>query len=222
MKKTKLKPPGAPHFGFFIIFATLITMGAFLLENALQLNFQTYWDLARFFLPFLLLLGLGIFLWEKQREINNKLFILSITDPLTGALNHIALFDRMRQLMESDEKFAIVFMDIDNFKPFNDKYGHIEGNKALIELVNITKSHLNDQDFIARFGGDEFIIVSRKKLESLEYIIRQIANHFQSKTNLSISYGIAVPDENDTESTLIHKADYEMYKQKGRKCGKNS
>ena len=214
MDRENIKFPGAPHFGLFIVYASLITIGVFLIENAFRFDLTNTWDVVRFFLPFLLLISFGFYLWRKQREINNTLYLFSITDPLTGAFNYLALFQKIDNFLENDVDFTLIFIDIDGFKKYNDNKGHIAGNEALVEFVRIAREIIGENNIVARFGGDEFVIILKDIDDEPANVIQKIAEKFNLTTGLKISYGITKPQKGDTESTLIHRADSQMYKNK--------
>ena len=214
MDRENIKFPGAPHFGLFIVYASLITIGVFLIENAFRFDLTNIWDVVRFFLPFLLLISFGFYLWRKQREINNTLYLFSITDPLTGAFNYLSLFQKIEDLLKNDDNFNLIFVDIDGFKKYNDKKGHIAGNEALVEFVRIAREIIGENNIVARFGGDEFVIILKDIDDEPANVIQKIAEKFNLTTELKISYGITKPRKGDTESTLIHRADSQMYKNK--------
>ena len=214
MDRENIKFPGAPHFGLFIVYASLITIGVFLIENAFRFDLTNIWDVLRFFLPFLLLISFGFYLWRKQREINNTLYLFSITDPLTGAFNYLALFQKIDNFLENDADFTLIFIDIDGFKKYNDNKGHIAGNEALVEFVRIAREIIGENNIVARFGGDEFVIILKDIDDEPANVIQKIAEKFNLTTGLKISYGITKPQKGDTESTLIHRADSQMYKNK--------
>jgi len=102
---------------------------------------------------------------ERQlKEINYRLRDLSVLDELTGAYNRRYFQEKMEELwnraLRDKSLLAVVIVDIDRFKEYNDTYGHLEGDRCLKKVVRILNSNVKrESDFIARFGGDEFIIV---------------------------------------------------------------
>jgi len=102
--------------------------------------------------------------FKKAIEDNNKKLVgLALKDPLTGAFNRRYLDERLHdeflKAKRYDQKFALVSADIDHFKNINDSYGHAFGDLVLIEIVQIIQSVIRKTDYIARIGGEEFIIV---------------------------------------------------------------
>jgi diguanylate cyclase (GGDEF)-like protein len=151
---------------------------------------------------------------------------LAITDDLTKLYNTRYMHSRMSKLIEerkhSREKFSLIFLDLDGFKSVNDNYGHLVGAKTLVEIGKIIFSNVGKKDEVARYGGDEFVVLmpraggsqAREMAERLRNAIRihdfdgLLPSHFR----LSASFGIAVfPDHAETLTELIQKADNAMY-----------
>lgn len=173
----------------------------------------------------------------KQIEHQKQLEELVIRDPLTGLYNRRYLeseLDKFWSIHQRQESpIAIVFIDIDYFKTFNDSYGHLEGDKAIKSVAKKLSSMFSRKaDVIARFGGEEFVAVVslkknlevfRKHLESLRTSIEnlKIVNK-GSKVGpyLTISIGVCygIPPEGTSPSLFTREADAAMYraKQSGR------
>ena len=87
----------------------------------------------------------------------------AVTDPLTGAMNRKGLFERAQALRSVADRggrpTAVVVLDLDQFKQFNDKYGHAAGDRLLADLVAAWSTVLRPSDLIARIGGDEFVLL---------------------------------------------------------------
>jgi len=124
---------------------------------------------------------------------------------------------------------AVFFIDLDGYKEINDQFGHLVGDKLLVQIANQLKKNLRESDTIARFGGDEFIlilenIVDHKSVRPIAEKIRntitqpyQIDNH---ECFITASFGISVyPNDGTTAEELINKADTAMYSIKD--LGKN-
>jgi diguanylate cyclase (GGDEF)-like protein len=151
---------------------------------------------------------------------------LAITDDLTKLYNTRYMHSRMSRMIEdrkiSRERFSIIFLDLDGFKSVNDSYGHLVGAKTLVEIGKIIFNTVGKKDEVARYGGDEFIVLMPKSgslqaREMAERIRNAILVHdFQgmlpSHIRLSASFGISVfPDHAETLTELIQKADNAMY-----------
>lgn len=150
----------------------------------------------------------------------------SITiDPLTGLNNRQHLLDYINDKIHNPiENIYIAMIDADNFKYINDNFGHIEGDLVLKQIADALKKschHFKRRPYIARYGGDEFIIIidgSYDDITRLMIAIReniQKLNKAESKYKVNISIGISrCNDENETIATLIHQADQNLYKEK--------
>lgn len=179
----------------------------------------------------------------KNSLIFNELQNLSITDELTGLYNrrhfHNCLENEIERTTRYIRNFTLAMFDIDNFKYYNDKYGHLAGDSILIQISNIFKKHTRNIDIVARYGGEEFAIIfpetrdiknptaSSKWLDPQfpERIRIVVENHKflnidpHKALNLTISGGIAVfPPDGKTKMKLISRADNNLYqaKRKGR------
>lgn len=172
---------------------------------------------------------------KKNKELTDaytKLDLLARTDPLTRLSNRRDILDKIKyealKFERSGEKFALGLSDIDNFKTFNDSYGHDCGDFVLVNLANIMRSVMRKQDCIGRWGGEEFIFLMpktdldggaviaeklRKKIESEIFYYRDI------KLNITMTFGITVYDSIMDIDNSINKADEALYQ--GKAKGKN-
>ncbi|PXV60719.1 diguanylate cyclase (GGDEF) domain-containing protein [Dyella jiangningensis] len=103
---------------------------------------------------------------EKERKrMIGELRVMAETDALTGLLNRRAFETRTRVLLADkrshDPVVAVMMIDIDHFKRVNDTYGHDNGDKALVMLANVCRETMRSDDIVARFGGEEFVVLSR-------------------------------------------------------------
>ena len=174
---------------------------------------------------------------EEKVELeaaNKKITQLATHDNLTGLANRRVfneiLEGAMEQAKRRDETLAILFIDLDNFKPVNDTWGHNTGDKVLVEIAGRLKSSLRSSDSVARIGGDEFLILlnpvgNRMETEKVaNKIIQKIAEPIkigEKSINIGMSIGISLyPDRETSVDQLIINADSAMYKiKKGKKNG---
>jgi diguanylate cyclase (GGDEF)-like protein/PAS domain S-box-containing protein len=154
-------------------------------------------------------------------------------DPLTGLPNRRLFYDRLQQAIKKakreDQKLAILFLDLDQFKDINDTLGHEVGDRLLTEVSQRLKACIRESDTLARPGGDEFIIILDEldELNSIERvansILSSLALPFQLKNEIcyvSLSIGITLfPDDAIVVDELVKKADQAMYAAK-RQGGK--
>jgi len=169
-----------------------------------------------------------------QRKDAHEQAYLATHDPLTGLSNRLLLDDRLEHAIEHAERFdkcfAVIFCDLDNFKPINDTYGHSIGDEVLKHIASIMRSALRKDDTVCRYGGDEFVILIEelKSFESLETVltkIRTLSNRSFMingiELNVGISIGAAIyPNDAHTPEAILTAADQAMYNAK--KEGKNS
>ncbi|MBA3037257.1 MAG: diguanylate cyclase [Desulfobacterium sp.] len=189
---------------------------------------------------FLWLLGIGGIavstrrLWKQlvyREKIEKEVLTLSITDQLTGLYNRrgfLSLADRQLKLADRNKNgIMLFFADLDGLKDINDRFGHKEGDKALIEAATVFKETFRTSDIIARLGGDEFaalaIDIQEKNSEiftsRLQYLT-EMQNKQENRTyKLSISIGGSFQDPENPRSIdeLISQADKLMYEQKKQK-----
>ncbi|MEP2651557.1 MAG: diguanylate cyclase [Paraglaciecola sp.] len=171
---------------------------------------------------------------ELQKK---KLEHLSMSDGLTGIANRRALDIRLQHdvklAMRDKYSVSVLLMDIDNFKLFNDNYGHSAGDTCLKDISRIISNALQrDTDFVARYGGEEFIcVLPRTSAEGAEELAIHIINELKAEAlphhysdvakHVTLSIGIKTtsPNESTTSELLIKQSDQALYAAK--KAGKN-
>jgi len=156
----------------------------------------------------------------------------AITDSLTGCFNRNYFMERIKEelLINIKKKIALslLMLDIDHFKKYNDKFGHIAGDIVLVELGRLLNKIIGTKGMVFRYGGEEFCIllpntdkqtaitIAQKILEEVRKKVIYLRSH---KTSVTVSIGIASsPQDTNLEDDLILKADYCLYqaKEKGR------
>ncbi|MEB0091318.1 EAL domain-containing protein [Pseudomonas sp. CCI4.2] len=163
---------------------------------------------------------------------NLELTHLALHDTLTGLPNRVLLAERVEQAMRKADKhggsFALMFMDLDGFKPINDAFGHYLGDQLLRQVALRLRKNLNSQNTLARIGGDEFVLlVDLGELADVTaFAARQVALIGQpfivveNTVQISASIGIALyPGSGETQHQLLMNADAAMYHAKA--AGKN-
>lgn len=163
---------------------------------------------------------------------NRELTQLALHDPLTGLPNRVLLADRIDQAMHRVQEqggcFALMFIDLDGFKPVNDAFGHHMGDLLLRDVALRLREDLRSQDTLARIGGDEFVLLVQlaEPDDALRLAARQvglIARTFrvaEHDLQISASVGIALyPGNGQSADELLMNADAAMYHAKG--AGKN-
>ncbi len=167
------------------------------------------------------------------RESEKKFKKLSITDELTGLYNSRHFFYRLKDEVERSNRYghtlSVLILDFDNFKQYNDTYGHMAGDNVLARGGEILKRSLRKTDSAYRYGGEEFAVILpestgkdslyfaeriRQAFESQNLLIQQEKNLF-----VTVSIGVAQYIPGEKISTLIKRADQNMYAAKNK--GKN-
>jgi diguanylate cyclase (GGDEF)-like protein len=153
----------------------------------------------------------------------------SIRDPLTGLFNRRfmeeSLERELRRAIRGKQQVALLMLDIDHFKRFNDTFGHQAGDALLRALGNLLKESTRGQDVVCRYGGEEFAFVlagasldaARKRAELLREEIKQlnVRHGGQLLGAVTLSVGIAVfPDNGDSAEHLLKAADDALYRAK--------
>lgn len=173
---------------------------------------------------------------EALTLANQRLEELSTTDSLTGLANRRHFDDILAKEWQRARRLrhplALLMIDVDHFKQFNDTYGHLAGDDCLRQVAQILKQRLlRGSDTAARFGGEEFAVITSMDLEGALHIaelIRQdVENHPVSvdgvdAVHVSVSIGLSalVPDGSRSPAQLISLADEALYRAKraGRNC----
>ncbi|ATL91640.1 GGDEF domain-containing protein [Aeromonas sp. CU5] len=162
--------------------------------------------------------------YKKRLTIQkHKLFL----DSLTQVHNRAALDERLEQeykrWLRYGSPLCMAIIDIDHFKNINDNYGHLAGDKALKVVAKALQSALRDTDFIARFGGEEFVVLLpninpdkfQTPLETLRQTIKSIPFRFRdAKVEITISIGATLFKEGDNPSDVFERADQALYHSK--------
>lgn len=151
---------------------------------------------------------------------------VSIRDFLTGLYRKEFFFRELLPIELAGAKrmnfpISFVMIDIDNFKEYNDKYGHVQGDKLLQKMGKILKESIRESDFAIRYGGDEFLLILICDEEEAEEVIKRITNAAK-REGIFISYGISQWKPGEDIEKTIERADRRMYKMKyGTKATSN-
>lgn len=149
------------------------------------------------------------------------------TDTLTGLPNRAAYDDHLEKEFDRWERyrqgFSVAIGDLDFFKRINDTYGHLAGDKVLRLISRVLIKNLRGSDFVARFGGEEFVILmpsteaeeGAKAIEKLrESVSKSPFNFHGEPVTITMSFGITQTQESDTKEALFDRADASLYKAK--------
>lgn len=171
---------------------------------------------------------------SKQKHGEEAFRQHAFFDPLTNLGNRTLFYERLSQTIKqtrrNHSRSAVLFIDLDHFKEVNDTFGHEIGDKILIQTADILLSCVREIDTVARFGGDEFLILLTDITGKLtvadvaKKIIDKLCHPFQFDDQdifLGASIGIAIiPDDNESEKGVIKNADMALYKAKA--AGRNT
>jgi diguanylate cyclase (GGDEF)-like protein/PAS domain S-box-containing protein len=163
-----------------------------------------------------------------------RIATLAYSDPLTGLANRTSLGPSLEQAVQRSRrrasKLAVIFIDLDGFKPINDLHGHDAGDALLVEVAGRLRAHLRASDLLVRLGGDEFLVLLEEVTEvpPVEIVAKKLLGEMRrpfelpgAQVQVTASIGISVfPDDAADGATLMKHADSAMYaaKQAGKDC----
>jgi diguanylate cyclase (GGDEF)-like protein len=166
----------------------------------------------------------------ELEEANRRLSQLAVTDGLTGLFNHRYLHEQLGQAVErslrSGTPVAMLMIDVDHFKKYNDRLGHPAGDEALRTVARLIAEDRRTVDVVARYGGEEFAVLLHaaarpQALEVAEKIRERVATakipgaDGQPLGKMTVSIGVAVcPDDASTAEALLESADVALYRAK--------
>ena len=179
---------------------------------------------------------------ERTRELevmNAQLAVLSATDGLTGIANRRAFDDiftrEWRRTTRTGESLALVMLDVDYFKSYNDHYGHLSGDDCLREIAQLLAAHYRRTgDVVARYGGEEFVLLTRvidsevnaaySAAEGMRQALQALALPHASSpfgvVTASIGVAVGLPTDDSLAQAMLQEADKALYQAKaeGRNC----
>ncbi len=173
---------------------------------------------------------IGVFQDVTSYEIEKKALQEKMKfDPVLHTLSKRFLLEEMEKMMSISKRYettlGVIFFDIDNFRDFNNEYGHVFADKILLELTELISKHVRLSDIFGRWGGDEFAIAT---LEGSKESTKRFANkintiiaqhQWESDVTITLSVGLVFYEDEPNATELINKADFKMFEAK--KGGKN-
>ncbi len=163
----------------------------------------------------------------QRASLEKKLHNMAHYDSLTGLASRPILIDQLQQAITSEQKLAVAYLDLDNFKPINDKYGHETGDFVLKTIAQRLQSTLRKEDTLARIGGDEFILLLRgttHTFQEYEILLQEVLievndpiklAEFSCSVQISVSIGVALPNDDGLScDDVLRRADQTMYQAK--------
>ena len=160
---------------------------------------------------------------EELKEKSMALEFMATTDNLTGLLNRHAFQKEAKKRLSFarryDQKLVFLFIDLDDFKLINDRFGHEIGDRLLVLVAERLSRSFRDEDLVCRFGGDEFIAICRvNAFSDVEHIAKKIINFISAPYDIEATtfavnacIGIACRQGNEELEDLIHEADMALY-----------
>ncbi len=162
----------------------------------------------------------------REREGQSELERLSVTDALTGLYNRRHLMGTLANEVQRSRRlrrtFSVLMADVDHFKAYNDKGGHLAGDAALVKVAEILRKATRGVDSVARYGGEEFLVMLLEAPLATAAIVGErvrarVASEPFEGGKVTVSIGIAeYPSHGDTPEELIASADAAMYKAKSQ------
>ena len=165
----------------------------------------------------------------EQAFLYRKIEEVTVTDDLTGLYNIRFLNRSIEMEIERSQRygslFSLVFLDIDNLKKVNERFGHLAGSKVLIETAGLLLDNLRKVDVIIRYGGDEFVIILPQTPIDAGFLVAERLRKIMEKNlflkkekspiNVTASFGVAsFPDNADSKEALLKLADKAMFRGK--------
>jgi len=165
--------------------------------------------------------------WIIKEITEAKALVDSLTNVLNRNAYNMKIIQMMREFSQSKNYFCLLVLDIDNFKNFNDTYGHKAGDRVLKSVAASVQDSLRASDLVFRYGGEEFVVIlsgiqEDNAFKLAEKIRKGVEKEYfvdkEKKLKVTISLGIACVTEGESELELFERADKAMYvaKRKGR------
>ena len=144
---------------------------------------------------------------KEIKNINDNLKRLVVTDQLTGLYNRQGLTRMLLDYAQSNKNKAILYIDLDNFKYYNDTFGHYVGDKILVLFANTLKSVLMENDIAVRYGGDEFIIIKelvdiQEAVDVAKELITNVSTYFRQEVMKILGDNVTIPDNKRLSSSI--------------------
>lgn len=186
-----------------------------ILRDSLEVNHQRYYFTSRHLLP--VDINIMVFNINKSKYYLEHYELVEDLDPLTNLPTRTSLELTFNDYVYKNEKFDLIFFDIDSFEKFNTKIGYVKTDFILQRITALMKSYFHPHK-VFRYGGDEFIIMSLEKVTD-EYIegFKQEIRKIKMLESFDLSYGIATFPIKIKLEELVHAASEEMKQQKANK-----
>jgi diguanylate cyclase (GGDEF)-like protein/PAS domain S-box-containing protein len=147
----------------------------------------------------------------RHKELESRLHDLTIRDPLTGCFNRRHLAELEAQLEAEDGEWGIVLLDLNDFRAYNEKHGHVAGDTALVQVARYLDRHVRSSDAVFRMGGDEFMILLRENAATATvHIVQRLKEPTSGCPPISFALGWAVRKPRERVSQTTHRADRDL------------
>ena len=165
----------------------------------------------------------------ERRALEERLRHQALYDSLTGLPNRVLFLDRLSHALATAERqpgfsYAVLWLDLDNFKDLNDGLGHLMGDKLLVRVADRVRRHLRDTDTAARFGGDEFAVLLEDvaDLPSVDQVLQRLLEHLGEPYDIeghrvvaTASIGVVTATNGyERPEDVLRDADVAMYRVK--------
>ncbi|HLO17432.1 MAG TPA: GGDEF domain-containing protein [Anaerolineales bacterium] len=225
------------RFSADLMLISFLTYGLFLIGRSISIALAPPQDLfsntpiqsATYLLLFAMSFfwSTGFILMVSER-LHNDLMEVATIDVLTRIPNRRAtqgfLEKELSRIQRSDGEFGVLLIDLDNFKQVNDRWGHAMGDQVLVNTASIFQSMLRKQDWVGRWGGEEFLIILPGSCDAAllaERVRCQVANSEYgpeaSSFHITVSIGVACANQKSTVDGILKKADDALYEAKLKK-----
>lgn len=222
--------PEGKFFDFRSIAITPITLDGELIGSFNQADPSAKRFHANMDPSFLAQLGLVVSICLSNVVAHEQLQILAFKDPLTGLLNRRAMERILKWELARSRRYGtpltLSFVDLDDFKPVNDRFGHDRGDELLMHIASAFTELSRESDVVARFAGDEFVIIlPGVSIEEARGFMERIRDYLQEhrmriegvEVPVTFSYGLASANDVNDSAEFIKKADAALYREKKKK-----
>lgn len=154
---------------------------------------------------------------KKAEELQAQAELLAVTDGLTQLYNHAYFVEQLgleiKRIQRHSGTFALLLLDIDDFKKYNDTHGHLLGDELLKRVARTIRATVRETDLAARYGGEEFVVIAQGATkEQATALAERIRRAVELSTPITVSIGISeYPGDGKTIEELIEAADQAMY-----------
>lgn len=196
-----------------------LALAGFILVNVLFGRFFILWsngdsapinaDLLTMIVLTVAMASLSHAIGSAWRQAERRARILAETDPLTAIANRRVFMDRLTSLAEDPgQSFALLMLDLDDFKRLNDEFGHLHGDEVLARVAGVLIENVRDGDEVARYGGEEFVVaMPNTTLSAATQVAERLREAVLDATATSVSIGCAAREPGEQAAAVLRRAD---------------